>query len=97
MHSVLGVAGLHGGFMKDNGALTQPLNDLLSKDAVFTWGAQQETAFNMLKQAISEKSLMEFPCPEWPYEVHPDARTVAVGAVLLQRDPQGKPHTSFTT
>ena len=46
----------------------------------------------MLKQAISEKSLLEFPRPEWPYEVHTDASTVAVGAVLLQRDPQGKPH-----
>ena len=64
MHSVLGVAELHDSFMKDNGALTQPLNDLLSKDAVFTWGEQQETAFNMLKQAISEKSLLEFPLPE---------------------------------
>ena len=64
VHNVLGVTGLHGDFMKDNGALTQPLNDLLSKDAVFTWGEQQEMTFNMLKQAISEKSLLEFPLPE---------------------------------
>ena len=92
VRSVLGLAGFYRDFIKDFGALTQPLNDLLSKDAVFTWGEQQETAFNMLKQAISEKSLLEFPRPEWPYEVHTDASTVAVGAVLLQRDPQGKPH-----
>ena len=51
----MSVAGLHGDFMKDNGALTQCLNDLLIKETVFTWGEQQETAFSMVKQAISDK------------------------------------------
>ena len=37
---------------------------MLSKETVFTWGEQQEMTFNMLKQAISEKSLLEFPLPE---------------------------------
>ena len=55
VHSVLGVTGLHGDFMKDSGALTQYLNNLLSKEAVFTWGEQQEKAFDMLKQAMSDK------------------------------------------
>ena len=55
VHSVLGVAGLHGDFMKDNGAFTQCSNDLLNEEAVFTWGEQQEMAFNMVKQAMSDK------------------------------------------
>ena len=55
VHSVLGVTGLHGNFMEDNGALTQPLNDLLSKESVFTWSEQQETAFNMVRQAMNGK------------------------------------------
>ena len=56
VHSVcLGVTRLHGNYMKDNGALTQPLNDLLSKESVFTWSEQQETAFNMVRQAMSDK------------------------------------------
>ena len=54
LHSVLGVGDLHGDFMKGNGALTQCLNDL-SKGSVFTWGKQQETAFSMVKQVMSDK------------------------------------------
>ena len=46
----------------------------------------------MLKQVNNDKSLLEFLRPEWSHKVHTDASTVAVGAVVLQRDPQGKPH-----
>ena len=53
VHSVLGVAELHDYFMKDNGALTQPLNDLLSKDAVFTWGEQHSIRFSLFLQIVN--------------------------------------------
>ena len=36
--------------------------------------------------------MVVFAHPKWPHMVHTDASTVAVGAVSLQRDPQGKPH-----
>ena len=54
---------------------------------MFTWGEQQEMAFNMLKQAMSDK------CgdgTELPHEEHTDANTVAVGGVLLQHHSQVK-------
>ena len=64
----------------------------VSNEAVFTWGKQHETAFRMVKQAISEMSLLELSRPEWPHEVHMHVSTVAVGAALLQCDPRGKSH-----
>ena len=71
----------------------KPLNDLLAKDKEFVWSNDQQEALDKLKNEISEQSMLEFPWKLWPFEVNTDASTKAIGAVLLQRDPQGKPHT----
>ena len=92
VRSVLGLAGFYRDFIKNFSGITKPLNDLLAKDAEFVWTDAQQQAFSQLKDAISERSMLEFPKPTWPFEVHTDASTVAIGAVLLQRDEQGKPH-----
>ena len=92
VRGVLGLAGFYRDFIKDFGGIVKPLNDLLAKDVDFVWGPQQQAAFDRLKNAISERSMLEFPRKDWPFEVHTDASTAAVGAVLLQRDPQGRPH-----
>ena len=34
---------------------TVPSNNMLSKETMFTWDEQQGMAFNMLKQAMSDK------------------------------------------
>ena len=92
VRSVLGLAGFYRDFIKNFSGITKPLNDLLAKEAEFVWGKEQQQAFDQLKNAISEQSMLEFPKPALPFEVHTDASTVAIGAVLLQRDEQGKPH-----
>ena len=84
VHSVLSVAGLHGDFMKDNGALTQCLKWLVEQGCSVHMGKQQEMAFNMVKQAMSDKWVVVLAHTEWSHEVHTDANTVDVGCVLLQ-------------
>ena len=92
VRGVLGLAGFYRDFIKNFSGITKPLNDLLTKDTEFVWAQEQQQAFEQLKNAISEQSMLEFPRKNWQFEVHTDASTVAVGAVLLQRDPEGKPH-----
>ena len=92
VRSVLGLAGFYRDFIKNFSGIVKPLNDLLTKDVEFVWAKDQQEAFDKLKNAISERSMLEFPRKSWPFEVHTDASTTAIGAVLLQRDPQGQPH-----
>ena len=56
VHSVLGVAGLHGDFMKDNGALTQCLKRLVEQGNSVHMGVNNKRRLStMVKQAMSDK------------------------------------------
>ena len=92
VRGVLGLAAFNRDFINNFSGITKPLNDMLTKDAEFVWAQEQQQAFEQLKNAISEQSMLEFPRKKWQFEVRTDASTMAVGAVLLQRDPEGKPH-----
>jgi len=93
VRSILGLVGFYREFMKDLSSVTEPLQKLMRKDTVFQWGTEQQKAFDEMKKGISEKSCLEFPRPGWPYELHTDASLNGIGAVLFQKDPQGKLHT----
>ena len=93
LRSVLGLIGFYREFIDNMAVKTAPLQKLLQKDAKFEWGPDQQTAFELLKQSISEKSCLEFPEPDLPYELHTDASLNGIGAVLFQRDSSNKLHT----
>ena len=78
-------------FVNKYAFLATPLNDLLRKEAVWSWGEEQEKAFEDLKRALQEAPVLKIADPEKPYQVETDASDKAIGAVLKQQE-QGEWH-----
>lgn len=52
--------------------------------AVFSWSADCQEAFEVLKKALITSPVLALPDPSKPYEVITDASGFALGAVLQQ-------------
>jgi hypothetical protein len=65
--------------------ICKPITQLTCKDVKFTWGEEQKRAFDKVKAVISEAIMLEYPNPNRPFDLYPDASsTYAMGAVLEQ-------------
>ena len=60
------------------------LNDLLRKDAEWSWGKEQDTAFEELKKALQLTPVLKLADPDLPYRLETDASDRAIGGVLKQ-------------
>ena len=66
--------------------LTAPLQELLRKDADFTWNASYETAFEQVKQAVVSDTTLRYFNPSLPVTIQVDASLVGLGTALLQNN-----------
>jgi hypothetical protein len=65
--------------------ICEPITWLTRKDVKFIWGEEQQRAFDKVKAVISESIMLEYPNPNRPFDIYPDASsTYAMGAVLAQ-------------
>ncbi len=63
---------------------------LLRKDTPFTWGPEQQQAFDSLKAALTSPPVLAYPDYSQPFLLYTDASTVGLGAALMQLDARGK-------
>ena len=68
--------------------LIAPLSALTSKDVPWKWEAEQQEAFEKIKEVISQETLLTFPRFDIPFHVYTDASNKQLGAVIMQ---EGKP------
>ena len=80
----LGPANYFRRFINGYAELTRPLTSLLKKDISFRWDADEKSAFQGVKQALSEAPCLALPDPTKPFVVVSDASGFALGGVLLQ-------------
>ena len=94
----LGFVGYYRRFIKDFSKVSRPLADLVpepskkarrkSKNSLvpekWEWGEQQQSAFDHLKQQLITFPILGFPNFDLPFELHTDASTKGLGAVLYQ-------------
>lgn len=73
-----------GVFLKDLANMAEPINWLLRKGVVFSWGNEQRKAFARIKSALSDCDTLAFFDSNAPTRVVADASPTAVGAVLCQ-------------
>jgi hypothetical protein len=92
IHSFHGFCNFYQSFIRGFSKITLPLNALTKKGVEFQWMAAAQEAFDTLKEKMTEAPVLAHPNLTKPFELEVDASGYAIGAVLLQRQEDGKHH-----
>ena len=92
VRSFLGFCNFYQPFIYQFSHIVRPLNELTRKDTPWMWGERQQEAFETLRKRITSEPVLKQPQLEQQFEVEVDASGYAIGAVLMQRDENGKRH-----
>ena len=91
VRSTLGVLGYQHAFIPGFSHIARPLTKLLRKDKPFEWTDQCTEAVKELIRLVTTQPVLIHPDPNKTFELEVDASNYATGAILFQRDEQGKP------
>lgn len=69
--------------------------DLLRKDVIFTFGAEELKAFDDIKTELISGPILAISSPKDETELHCDASALGFGAILMQRKADLKFHPIF--
>ncbi|KAL0402373.1 UNVERIFIED_CONTAM: Retrovirus-related Pol polyprotein from transposon [Sesamum latifolium] len=92
LRAFLGLPGFYCHFLENYAVIIGPLTDLL-RSATFTWPPSAQAAFESLKAAMAQLSILLLPDFTLPFDVTTYASQIAVGVVLSQ---QGHPVAFFS-
>ena len=101
LRTFLGLVNFYHRFIKDAASILAPLNNLLAKKEekvnapLFVWPESAQKAFDKIKHALAETTLLSHPKPDAEISVMVDASDIAIGAVLQQRGPNNWEPLSF--
>ena len=85
VRSLLGMANFSAQFIPNFATITEPLRMLTHKNIPFTWGDEQENAYQTLKTALISKPVMSYFDPGKETVILVDASPVGLCAILAQR------------
>ena len=86
--SFLGMVNYFNRFSPVLAQISQPIRNLVKKDVLFQWQAEQQQALQLIKDAIGKSPLLAYYNPEKESVFQSDASMYGLGCVLLQ---DGKP------
>lgn len=92
LRSVLGLFSYYRKLVKGFANIAEPLLSLLrqegpkgaKKPKAFTWGQDQQQAFDELKHRLISQPILAHPDLTLPFVLHTDASSTAIGAILSQ-------------
>ena len=90
LRGFLGLASYYRKFIQGFSKVAEPLNRLLRKKVNYRWTNDQQEAFEKLKGCLILASILAYLDFEKLFMVYTDASTIAVGAILSQKDPKSK-------
>ena len=90
LRQFLGLCGYYRSFVKDFSKIAEPLFKLLKKQADFEWSAEQNIAFNELKEKLTSAPCLAYPDFSKQFIICTDASMKGLGAVLMQHDTRRK-------
>ncbi|CCO35747.1 Retrotransposable element Tf2 155 kDa protein type 1 [Rhizoctonia solani AG-1 IB] len=92
VQSFLGFANFLRQFVANFSHMARPLHNLVKKETTWKWTEKEQTAFEGLKQAITEAPVLAHADPDKAYFLETDASGAALGSVLSQRQDNGQLH-----
>src|SRR5260370_39118839 len=84
VESFLGFANFYRRFIKDFSTIAAPLNKLKKEEREWKWGERQQTAFEAIKQAITNQPVLALPKAFGQFRVKEDASNYGTAEALLQ-------------
>src|SRR5260221_7286401 len=91
VQSFIGFVNFYQRFIQNFSEIAHPLHALTQKLKDWSWGAAEQQAFDMLKNAITS-TMLAFPSRSSLFCLECDASNFATGAVLLQQQEDGLFH-----
>ncbi|KAF8693024.1 hypothetical protein RHS03_08515, partial [Rhizoctonia solani] len=79
-------------FIPNFSLVARPLHNLTRKESPWSWGTQEEEAFQELKSLVTKAPVLIHSNPDLPYYLETDASGVAMGAILSQRGEDNRLH-----
>lgn len=94
VRAFLGLTGYYNHYIRDYSTLASPLTDALrgTEPTKVAWDEKKETAFLKLKAALISRPVLKAPDYDREFTVQCDASDRGLGAVLCQKDDDGKEH-----
>ncbi|GBM23096.1 Transposon Ty3-I Gag-Pol polyprotein [Araneus ventricosus] len=92
LQDFLGSVNVYNKFIDSYAKIREPLNELLKKDKQWHWTAECQEAFELLKNKLVTKPVLQFYDPKLPLHVFCDASQVAIGTILKQPDSSDNLH-----
>ncbi|KAL5517830.1 hypothetical protein EMCRGX_G003454 [Ephydatia muelleri] len=89
LRSFLGAIQFYNKFLPNMATVTDPLYRLTKKNVQWQWGAEQQAAFQSLKDLLCTDTVLAHFDPSLPIEISCDASECGLGAVLFHRYPDG--------
>ena len=86
LRGALGLFSYYRRFIQNFSQIADPLYNLLKKDTPYLWTENQQQAFNLLKQKLTEAPIVRYPNMDKPFSLYTDASDTGLGAVLSQQD-----------
>ena len=97
LRTFLGFVGYYRRFCPEFATIAKPLHRLTAKGATFTWGREEQTAYDKLRQSMLTAPVLAYPQPGQEFILDTDASLHGVGAVLSQvQDGQEKVISYFS-
>ena len=81
----LGLSGYFRKFVPSYAIISEPIRQLLRKDAKFRWSESQEKAFNDLKSCLTKMPVLIAFDQDADHQLHTDASSHGLAAVLMQK------------
>lgn len=92
LHTFIGLTGYFRKYIENYAAIAKPLTDLLRKDKEFLFQDNERIAFETLKSKLASKPVIKIFDPKLKTELHTDASSVALAAILMQYHPNSGLH-----
>ena len=70
--------------MKEFSSIAAPLTEVIKKNVGFRWGEEQEKAFQLIKENLTNAPLFCLPNFARTFTIECDASGIGIGAVLMQ-------------